>query len=118
MDFIRVETSGPVTTVTLDRPQAMNAINAPMHVELQAAFDAFAAADDQWICVVTGAGERAFCAGSDLKAAVATGVAVLSVQGQLVSGRAKETQTRPGLSPQLTAAPPGRRSVSLGRVVC
>ncbi len=74
MDFIQVETSGPVTTVTLNRPQVMNAINAPMHVELQAAFDAFAAADDQWICVVTGAGERAFCAGSDLKAAVATGV--------------------------------------------
>jgi enoyl-CoA hydratase/carnithine racemase len=71
MDFIRVETSGPVTTVTLNRPQVMNAINAPMHAELQAAFDAFAAADDQWICVVTGAGERAFCAGSDLKAAVA-----------------------------------------------
>jgi crotonobetainyl-CoA hydratase len=70
----RAETSGSVTTVTLNRPQVMNAINGLMHVELQAAFDAFAAADDQWICVAAGAGERAFWAGSDLKAAVATGV--------------------------------------------
>src|SRR5579872_822811 len=46
----------------------MNAINATMHCELQNAFDTFAADPDQFICVVTGAGERAFCAGSDLKA--------------------------------------------------
>jgi len=69
MDFIKVETDGPVTTVTLNRPEVMNAINPQMHQELQAAFDAFAADDDQFVCVVTGAGEKAFCAGSDLKAA-------------------------------------------------
>jgi crotonobetainyl-CoA hydratase len=67
MDFVRVETSGPVTTITLDRPAAMNAINPAMHEALQAAFDAFAADLGQFVCVVTGAGERAFCAGSDLK---------------------------------------------------
>jgi crotonobetainyl-CoA hydratase len=39
-----------------------------MHSELQESFDTFAADPDQFICVVTGAGERAFCAGSDLKA--------------------------------------------------
>jgi crotonobetainyl-CoA hydratase len=69
MQFIRVETADRVTTITLNRPEVMNAINAAMHHELQAAFDAFAADPDQFICVVTGAGERAFCAGSDLKAA-------------------------------------------------
>jgi enoyl-CoA hydratase/carnithine racemase len=73
MDFITVETAGGVTTITLNRPQVMNAINPPMHAELQAAFDAFAADADQHVCVVTGAGERAFCAGSDLKAAVQAG---------------------------------------------
>jgi crotonobetainyl-CoA hydratase len=73
MQFIKVETEGHVTTVTLDRPEVMNAINPPMHHELQAAFDAFAADPEQFICVVTGAGEKAFCAGSDLKAAVAAG---------------------------------------------
>ncbi len=56
----------------------MNAINAQMHHELQAAFDAFAADAEQLVCVVTGAGDRAFCAGSDLKAAVAGGPPRLS----------------------------------------
>jgi crotonobetainyl-CoA hydratase len=72
-EFIQVESRGQVTTVTLSRPQVLNAIHRPMHAELQAAFDAFAAAPDQYICVVTGAGDRAFCAGSDLKAAAASG---------------------------------------------
>ncbi|RDV06608.1 enoyl-CoA hydratase [Sphingorhabdus pulchriflava] len=73
MQFITVEINGPVTTVTLNRPEVMNAINAQMHQELQAAFDAFAADAGQLACVITGAGDRAFCAGSDLKAAVADG---------------------------------------------
>jgi crotonobetainyl-CoA hydratase len=70
MDFIRIETADHVTSITLDRPAVMNAINPQMHDELQAAFDAFAADAGQFVCVVTGAGERAFCAGSDLKVAV------------------------------------------------
>ena len=69
MEFIQVETQGRVTTVTLNRPEVMNAIHPRMHFELQAAFDRFAADPEQFICVVTGAGEKAFCAGSDLKAA-------------------------------------------------
>jgi enoyl-CoA hydratase/carnithine racemase len=67
-DFIEVECNGPVTTITLNRPQVLNAINPQMHVELEAAFDEFAQRDEQRVCVITGAGERAFCAGSDLKA--------------------------------------------------
>ena len=64
---IRVQVLAGVTTIVLDRPQAMNAITPDMHYELQAAFDAFAADPEQRLCVVTGAGDRAFCAGSDLK---------------------------------------------------
>jgi crotonobetainyl-CoA hydratase len=69
MPFIKVQARGHVTTITLDRPEVMNAINPQMHQELQAAFDDFAGDPEQFVCVVTGAGERAFCAGSDLKAA-------------------------------------------------
>jgi crotonobetainyl-CoA hydratase len=65
---IRVEPAGAVTTITLDRPEAMNALHTAMHHELEAAFDTFAADPSQQVCVITGAGERAFCAGSDLKA--------------------------------------------------
>ncbi|MCG2840899.1 enoyl-CoA hydratase-related protein [Sandaracinobacter sp. RS1-74] len=71
---ILVAIEGPVTTITLNRPEAMNALNPEMHVQLQHAFDAFAAADDQLVCVITGAGNRAFCAGSDLKAAARSGL--------------------------------------------
>ena len=72
MRHIRSEASGGVRTITLARPDVLNAINAEMHDELEAAFNAFAAADDEQICVITGEG-RGFCAGSDLKAAVAEG---------------------------------------------
>ncbi|MBV1906275.1 MAG: enoyl-CoA hydratase/isomerase family protein [Pseudomonadales bacterium] len=71
-DFITASTTGNVTNITLNRPDVMNAINPQMHAELQSAFDAFAADDNQFLCVIRGAGERAFCAGSDLKS-IATG---------------------------------------------
>ena len=68
-EFIQTRIDAQVLTITLNRPQLLNALHPPMHAELQSAFDAFAAENSQRICVVTGAGERAFCAGSDLKAA-------------------------------------------------
>lgn len=64
---IKIERSDAITTITLNRPEAMNSISMDMHHELQAAFDEFAADASQRICVVTGAGEKAFCAGSALK---------------------------------------------------
>ena len=63
---IRVETAGPVTTFTIDRPQARNALDNRSAAELAAAFRAFDADDDQKVGVLTGAG-GAFCAGADLK---------------------------------------------------
>jgi enoyl-CoA hydratase/carnithine racemase len=66
-EFISVERDGPVTVVTLNRPDVMNALHSPAHHELHAAFDAFAADPDQWVAIITGAGERAFSAGNDLK---------------------------------------------------
>src|ERR1700754_1521847 len=73
MDFIAVAKKDRVTTITLDRPEVMNAINSAMHHELQTAFDDFADDDEQFVCVVIGAGDKAFCAGSDLKAATMRG---------------------------------------------
>ncbi|MGE8141082.1 enoyl-CoA hydratase-related protein [Novosphingobium sp. NPDC080210] len=72
MDFITSEVAGGVRTITLNRPEVLNAINADMHWELEEAFNQFAAAADEHVCVITGNG-RGFCAGSDLKAAVAEG---------------------------------------------
>jgi crotonobetainyl-CoA hydratase len=67
-EFISVENKERVTTITLNRPHVLNAINPAMHDELQAALDDFAADPQQFVGVIIGAGERAFCAGSDLKA--------------------------------------------------
>ena len=72
-EFIRVDREDRVTLVTLNRPQAMNALSGAMHWELHHAFDDFAADPDQWVAIVTGAGERAFSAGSDLKDMAAGG---------------------------------------------
>jgi enoyl-CoA hydratase/carnithine racemase len=66
-EFCRVEREGPVTIVTLNRPDVMNALHPPAHYELHEIFDAFAADREQWVAIVTGAGERAFSAGNDLK---------------------------------------------------
>ena len=66
-ELIQVRREGRVTIVTLDRPEAMNAFNSAIHWELDEAFNDFAADPDQWAAILTGAGERAFSAGSDLK---------------------------------------------------
>ncbi len=66
-EFIKVDREGPVTVITLNRPDVMNALHSPAHFELHEAFDAFAADPEQWVGIVTGAGERAFSAGNDLK---------------------------------------------------
>ena len=66
-ETIVVTSANHVTHVTMNRPEVLNSINQAMHDELQHAFDNFSNDDDQYVCVVNGAGERAFCAGSDLK---------------------------------------------------
>lgn len=66
-DFLIISHDGPVTTLTINRPHALNAIHPPLHEALQEALDRFATDPDQRICVITATGGRAFCVGSDLK---------------------------------------------------
>ncbi len=67
LEFCKVEREGPLTIITLNRPEVMNALHPPAHFELAEVFDAFAADPEQWVGIVTGAGEKAFSAGNDLK---------------------------------------------------
>ena len=62
-----VERDGHLLRVTINRPERMNALHPPANFELAKAFDEFAADPDLWIAIITGAGERAFSAGNDLK---------------------------------------------------
>src|SRR5215471_14067928 len=79
--FCRVEREGRLTIVTLNRPEVLNALHAPAHVELSDVFDHFAADPEQWVAIVTGAGERAFSAGNDLKVTAAGGARPPMPQG-------------------------------------
>jgi enoyl-CoA hydratase len=65
-DVLLIERDGPVATLTLNRPDAMNALSRALREALSAAFREIEADPEVRVAVVTGAG-RAFCAGFDLK---------------------------------------------------
>jgi len=65
---IEVRDNGPVLEVTINRPKA-NAIDAATSREMSKVFEAFRDDPDKRVAIVTGAGEKFFCAGWDLKAA-------------------------------------------------
>lgn len=64
-DELRVEVDGPVATLTLDRPESLNALTVPVKLALRAALEGLAADPAVRAVILTGAG-RAFCAGQDL----------------------------------------------------
>lgn len=61
------EVKDKIAWITLNRPDAMNSLNPQLRWELSQHFDEVEKNDDIWLAVITGAGERAFCAGADLK---------------------------------------------------
>lgn len=70
-DSIRVQCDGAVATVTLNRPEAMNALDTATKVTLRDLLQDLGADGSVRAVVLTGAGERAFCTGQDLKEHVA-----------------------------------------------
>jgi enoyl-CoA hydratase len=64
---VHTERDGPVLIVTIDRPEARNAVDAPTAERLAEAFRTFEGDDDTAVAILTGAGGT-FCAGADLKA--------------------------------------------------
>jgi enoyl-CoA hydratase/carnithine racemase len=65
--LVRVEVAGRVATVTLDRPEALNAISTELALDLAAALEPLGVDPGVGAVVLTGAGDRAFCVGADLK---------------------------------------------------
>lgn len=65
MSTLRIERRGRVTVFTFDRPQKRNAYDDEMMAEITAGFREFDADPEQYVAVVTGAGD-AFCSGNDL----------------------------------------------------
>ncbi len=93
---VRVEQDGPVTIVTIDRPEARNAVNPVTAVALRDAFDAFEADESASVAVLTGAGGH-FCAGFDLKAVAGT-VAAYDPEGEGPMGPTRRLLSKPVLA--------------------
>ncbi|KHS42267.1 enoyl-CoA hydratase-related protein [Novosphingobium subterraneum] len=88
MALIETSTVGHVGYITLNRPQALNALNEEMDQLLGAAWDKFETESGIWVIVLRANGERAFCAGGDMHAPP-TGSSGLSFGGGItgIGGR-------------------------------
>jgi enoyl-CoA hydratase/carnithine racemase len=66
-EFLLYERRGRVVWITLNRPEVLNAMHPPLSAEIDDAWDRFRDDSQAWVAIITGAGERAFSAGADLK---------------------------------------------------
>lgn len=66
MKFIQLEPQGDIALVKINRPEALNAMNTEVISELSRTIDIIAADDNIKVVIITGAGERSFCAGADI----------------------------------------------------
>jgi enoyl-CoA hydratase len=87
MSHVRYEQDGPVVVITIDRADVRNCIAPETHRELKAAWGRFIDDDTARVGVLTGAGDEAFCAGGDLKAARAGRVTLDDADGVLGPSR-------------------------------
>ena len=67
LKFVKYEKKDHLALVTFNRPEVMNAMHPPCHVEMDQVWDDFVADRDLWVAILTGAGDKAFSAGNDLK---------------------------------------------------
>ena len=81
LEFTKYEKRDRIALITLNRPEVMNALHPPCHVELDWIFDDFAADSEMWVAILTGAGDKAFSAGNDLKWTSQHGVPTLPKSG-------------------------------------
>ena len=67
LEYCKIADEGHLRIVTVNRPEVMNALSSEASHELEKVWNEFAERDDLWVGIVTGAGDRAFSAGNDLK---------------------------------------------------
>ena len=94
---VDLDRAASIAVVTLDRPKVLNALNTATFAELHAAFDELAADSAVRVVLLTGAGDRAFAAGADIRelaAVSATDGKAFSLRGQAVL-RKIETLSKP-----------------------
>jgi enoyl-CoA hydratase len=67
MSVVEVQKEGKIIIITINRPEAMNALNGEVRQSLNQIFVDFRDNPDLWVAILTGAGDRAFSAGADIK---------------------------------------------------
>ena len=67
MEFININVDKYIATITINRPEALNAMNKVVVAELKSAMEECVKNDDVGVVIITGAGEKAFVAGADIK---------------------------------------------------
>ncbi len=67
LEFVNTQVEERLLIVEINRPERMNALHPPANEELARIFDHFAESADLWVAIITGAGDKAFCAGNDLR---------------------------------------------------
>jgi enoyl-CoA hydratase len=97
---VRVERDDGIATVTIDRPEAMNALDRPTLEELRERLREAGADAEVRVVVLTGSGEKAFVAGADIKYMSGLGVEEATDWGALghESGRLLETMPKPTIA--------------------
>ncbi len=98
-EFCKTEREGHLFVVTINRPEVMNSLHPPANRELSAAFDEFQSDPELWVAIITGAGDRAFSAGNDLKHQASGG----DMSGQPKSGFAGLTARYDLVKPVIAA---------------
>jgi len=73
-EYSLAERDGHLFIITINRPEVMNALHPMANAELSALVDEFQADAELWVAIITGAGDRAFSAGNDLKFQASAGV--------------------------------------------
>jgi enoyl-CoA hydratase/carnithine racemase len=67
MAAVEYKTEGRIAYITINRPEALNALNGDVQKGLHDSMVDFRDNNDLWVAILTGAGDRAFCAGADIK---------------------------------------------------
>ena len=67
LKFVKYEKKNHIAYITFNRPERLNALHPPCHIEMDNVWDDFVADKQMWVAIVTGAGDKAFSAGNDLR---------------------------------------------------
>ena len=86
LKFSIVEIEDQILTITINRPEVLNALHRDAHYELSRIFDEFAEDRSLRVAILTAAGDRGFCVGSDLKSKAKVGKPSEQARGNAADG--------------------------------